>query len=118
MTEERRRSHRMRAYLPVQLHKAHTPQMIETLTKDVSADGLRCVSSTLCPVSTEVSIELALPSGHEVLELRGRTAWFRMIPHSDQFDIGIAFHDVSPQTKIRLSAYIERLSDQTSAVPA
>ncbi len=112
MTEERRHHPRFRAYLPVRLQRPHTPQVMETLTKDISLEGLRCISSTLCPVSTEIGVELTLATGNEVLDLHGRTAWFRMIPHSEQFDLGIQFMDLSPQNKRRLSVYLEHLSVQ------
>ncbi len=87
--------------------------MVETLTKDLSLTGMRCLSSTICPVSSDVSLELILGNGQEPLALRGRTVWFQTIPEGDQFDIGIAFFDVSPHNKRRLSMYIDRLSPQT-----
>ena len=117
MSEEYRSTQRFRAYLPVRVHRAHTPHVIETLTKDIGMSGLRCISSMVCPVSSEVSLELVLGSHSEALELRGRTVWFQTIPHSEQFDLGIVFLDLSPQNKRRLSVYLERLSVQ-QAVPA
>ena len=104
---------RFRAYLPVRLHKANPPQVIETLTKDISLGGLRCVSPTLCPVLTEMGVELVLSAGEEQLSVRGKAAWFLTIPESEQFDFGIAFADLSPQDKRRLSVYLERLSHRT-----
>ena len=100
----------MRAYRPVRLYRPTNPQVTETLTKDLSVGGIRCISSTVFPVSTELTIELSLSTGEEVFAARGRTAWFRMLPKSDQMDIGIVFTDVSQENKIRLSAYIDRLS--------
>ena len=114
--EERRHSQRIRAYLPVRMHGVTTPQVVETLTKDISLEGIQCLSTIPCPVTSEVSLELALSTSNEVLELRGRTAWFRMIPHSDQFDVGIAFCDLSSQNKRRLSVYIDHLTGHLAAV--
>ena len=118
MNQERRTSPRVRAYLPVRLRTPTALQTVETLTKDLSVGGLRCVSPILCPVSTEVGLELALSSGDEPMAVRGRTAWFRTIPESDQFDFGIVFLELSQQNKGRLSAYIERLSHRSSLIPA
>ena len=92
--------------------------MIETLTKDLSIGGLRCVSPTLLPVSTELNLELVLSTGDEPLTVRGRTVWFQILPQSEQFDLGISFLDLPPITKRRLSVYIERLSSQAISVSA
>ena len=118
MNQERRSSPRVRAYLPLRLRTPGTPQTLETLTKDLSLGGVRCISPTVCPVSTEVGLELILATGDEPLALRGKTAWFRTIPESDQFDFGIVFVELSPQNKRRLSVYIERLANKSGLVPA
>ena len=95
-----------------------SPQTIETLTKDLGLGGLRCISPSVCPVSTEVGVELVLSTGEEHLSVRGKTAWFQTIPESDQFDLGIAFLELSPQDKRRLSVYLERLSHRASLISA
>ena len=115
MLQERRQSLRVRAYRPIRLHRPSTPEMVETLTKDLALGGVRCISATLFPVSTEFNLELILSSGDEPLAVRGRTVWFRTIPQSEQFDIGIVFHELSAQNKRRLSGYLERLTHQSAA---
>lgn len=109
MADERRVSPRVSAYLPVRLHPNHQLKIVETLTKNIGAGGTRCVSPTVFPVSAEVTVEFSLSPGQEPMVLRGRTAWFRLIPESEQYDLGIAFVDLTPKTKIRLSTYIDRL---------
>lgn len=111
---ERRANPRLRAYHPVRLHRPGVSQVVETLTKDMSAGGIRCLSSTLFPVSTEFQVELVLMNGEELLTARGQTRWFRMIANSDQFDIGISFLDLSPQNKRRLSAYLDLLAKRSA----
>src|SRR3989338_4892729 len=108
MAEERRASLRVSAYLPVRLHPNNQLKVVETLTKNVGAGGARCVSPTVFPVSAEVTVEVSLSQGQEPLVLRGRTAWFRLIPESEQYDLGIAFVDLPPKIKARLSTYIDR----------
>ena len=97
----------MRAYLPARVSQAGTPGT-ETLTKDIALGGMRCLSPYLSPVGSVVSVEIALPSQPDVVQLRGRTAWFRVLPESEQFDLGIAFLDMPTETKRRLSTYFER----------
>ena len=113
MQTERRRSPRIRTYQPVRLQPIHSQRSMDTLTKDVSRHGLRCLSEQIFPVSTEVSVELTTADGP--LAARGKTAWFQIIPHSDQVEVGIAFTEISPETIRRLSVYLDRLSEKSSA---
>lgn len=110
MQEDRRRTPRIRTYQPVRLQPLHSSRFMDTLTKDVSLQGLRCISEQTFPVATELNIELSTIEGP--MSARGRTAWFQMIPHSDQVELGIAFSDISQETLRRLSAYLEHLSQK------
>ena len=114
MLSERRATPRYRTYRPIRLQKPGVPQVIETITKDLSEGGLRCISQTVFPVSTELRIDLLLVSGDEPFTAKGRTAWFRMIPNSDQFDVGVVFLEVTPKSKRLLSICIDRLAHQSS----
>ena len=67
------------------------------------------MSPTVFPVSAEMTLEFSLSPAQEPVVLRGRTAWFRLIPESEQYDLGIAFIDPPQKTKIRLSTDIDRL---------
>ena len=110
VTQERRATPRMRVYHPVRVHQSGQTRIIETLTKDLSEGGLCCLAPTALPVSSDVALEFVLATGQAPLSVRGRTAWFRHIPQSEQFDVGIAFSEMSLPDKRRLSAYLERLS--------
>ena len=116
MQQERRSAQRVRVYLPMQIHAPGAGHPVETLTKDVSSAGLRCVSPSITPVSTEVGLDVVLSAGADQLSVRGKTIWFRTIPDSEQFDLGIAFVGLSDQDQRRLSAYIDHLS--TKSIPA
>ena len=117
MMDERRSVSRIRADRPVRLYHLGTNQVVETLTKDLAPGGMRCLSSTLFPVSTELNLELVFSDGEEPFMVRGRTVWFRTIPQSEQFDLGIAFLDIPPANKRRLSVYLDRLAAHSSSVP-
>ena len=110
MGEERRAASRVQLYLPVRVAKAGHAQPIETLTKDLGIGGLRCLSPTVLPVTTPVDVELVLSGGQDAVTIRGRTAWFRTIPESEQFEVGISFLEMSPQMKRRLSMYLDHLT--------
>ena len=118
MGDERRAAQRIRAYRPVQLRKTGTGPLIETLTKDLSIDGLRCISSLLFPVETELTVQLLLSTGEEPVTARGRTVWFRTLPQSEQVELGICFTEIPQPHQRRLSAYLERLSTHADSLLA
>ena len=111
--QERRRSARVRSYLPVRLTPQGGRPVIETLTKDVGLGGVKCLSPVSLPVSSVVSLELTLGFGDEPLQALAKTSWFQIIPQSDQFCVGLSFQDLSEETTQRLSRYL----DQTSLQP-
>jgi len=115
MGEERRSDPRIRAYRPVRLQQPSTPLVVETLTKDLGLGGMRCISPSLFPVSSELNVELVLSRGEEPFTVRGKTMWFRTIPQSEQFDIGIVFLEVPAEKKRRLSSYLDRISHQLAS---
>ena len=118
MALERRISPRIQTYLPVRVHQLGTVQVVETLTKNLSSAGFRCLSPTLYPVSTQLRVQLILGSGSETLDLVGRLVWFHMIPQSEQFDLGVTFVENSEHNKRRLSAYIDLLLEKFTSRPA
>ena len=116
MADERRAHPRLKAYFPVRFYPAHSTRVVETLTKDLAVGGCRSLSVTVLPVASEVRVELVLPGGREPITVRGRAVWFRSIPESEQFDIGIVFSDLSEADKRRLSVCLQDASTHTSLV--
>lgn len=114
MGEERRANPRVRTYRPVRLTQQADGRVVETLAKDLSLGGVRFLSTTLFPVSTELNLELILSNGESPMNLQAKTAWFNTIPQSEQFHVGVMFLSISEQDKRRLSAYIDRLSQKPS----
>jgi hypothetical protein len=116
MSDERRSSVRVRAYHPVRLYRGGSPQPLETLTKDLGVGGMRSITLASVPVSTELRVELMLAKGDEPVSAKGKAVWFRTIPSSDQFEVGITFCDILERDKRRLSAYIDSKSFQSASV--
>lgn len=108
--EERRRFRRVACMLPVRIYPTGEHKVIETLTKDLSAGGLKCLSPIPKPVATSVSLELTLGHGELPVNLRAKVAWFQSVPRSDQFYMGLCFLDLSDEEHKRLSRYIENIS--------
>ena len=109
MGEERRRTQRVRSYHPVRFSLMHSRHTVETLAKDLSTSGLRCLSPTLFLPETELHLEIVLCADHGPIQANGKVVWFRTIQQSEQFDIGIEFTDLNQKDKIRLSAYIDKI---------
>lgn len=116
VTHERRCAGRVRAYQPVRLNRPGQPQVIESLTKDLSTNGLKCLTTTTLPIAAEVIVELGLGAGQEPISLRGQVVWFEERRESEQYDLGVHFVSISPADQRRLSTYIERPARQISAI--
>ena len=108
MNTERRNAHRVSCWLPVRLTIANQSVAIETLTKNVGLGGLKCVSPIEHPVSSLVTVELSISNALERLRFRGRLAWFEIVPHSEQFFLGIAFTEYHSDSRRHLSAYLDK----------
>ena len=114
MSQERRRSPRIRCVLPVRLYPQGEAKVIQTLTKDIGLGGMKCLTPTPRPIATNLTVELALGSGKEILSLRAQTVWFQEVPKSDQFYLGVVFKDLPEEHRRRLSRYIQSIaSSQT-----
>lgn len=109
MSAERRQSIRYRAYLPLRFQAQGDAGAVQTLTKDLSVGGLRCMSPKPVPVAYETRVELMLATVQEPLTLRATVQWFRSMPYSDQYELGLSFHGVSSQSARRLSTYLGRI---------
>jgi len=109
---ERRRAPRVGCVLPVKLYANHEPKVIETLTKDLSTGGLRCLSPVAKSAVSPVSLEMTLGQGERPLSLLAKVVWFERIPSSNQFYLGLAFQNISDKYTRRLSRYLERLTSK------
>ena len=108
---ERRRAPRVHCVLPLQISaEGKPPKLIETLTKDISVSGLRCLSPTSAPSNSKVSLEITLGKGERPFSLNARVVWFQSVPNSRQYYLGLAFDDLTEVSTRRLSRYIEKLS--------
>ena len=112
MDADRRRTPRFRVYHPVRLHRLRPTQLVETLTKDLSLGGVRCMSTATFPIATELQLELVLCAGEEPFTVAGHAVWFQVMPYGEQYELGIAFDEVFPHHKRRLSVYLDALSRQ------
>lgn len=115
MVTEQRVHQRFRTFRPVRILPARRHHPFEILTKDLSLGGARCISPALIEDGTEVHVELLLHAGEPPVRADGRVSWFRTIPESEQFELGICFQEMSSQDRSRLSHCLGRLSHRLLA---
>lgn len=113
MYPEQRSLPRTAVYWPVRVQRSGTAMPIQTLTKDLSLGGLRVLSPQVLPVATTVDIEISLAKGQEPMRAQGRTVWFRMLPKSDQLEVGFSFEGLTLINKRRLSVCLEQLQSKS-----
>jgi hypothetical protein len=115
MPAERRRFHRVPSVLPLRLFIRGGQHPIETLSKNLSLGGIKCLSPASQPVGTPVTIELGLGPSNDCLSLPATVSWFQTIPQSEQFFLGVTFDALSPQVTRLLSTDINHSASRVSA---
>jgi len=116
--QERRRFPRISSHLPVQLFPRQSSKIIQTLTNDVSVNGLRCVSPVPLPTTSPCLVELLLGTGQEPVYLEASVIWSKPIPNSEQYHLGFSFDATMDVYTSRLSTYLEKASGQLAGSSA
>ena len=115
MRQERRTSQRVRCLLPVRLYPRGHLKVIETLSLDMSQNGLRVViPAASVPAPKTFSLDLNLGDVQTPIQLAAEVVWSRPMAHSEQHEVGLLFKNHSDKITKRLSSYIEHLSKQPS----
>ena len=104
MVPERRSQLRQRLYLPVRIRRDNMGLPVETLSRDVSGGGLRCLVQEPIAAHSHIVIDVTLPKRLGVATLQAESLWLRELPHCDQFEIGVAFIGNLPEEMKRFLA--------------
>ena len=103
---DRRQYPRITTYLPVRLRLQQSGRYLETLAKDVSLGGVRCVVEGRPDVNEVVVLEVPLYKEVLPIQAQARVAWVR--PTTDtQSIVGIRFEHLSQADSGALSTYLE-----------
>ena len=113
---ERRRWTRLRSYLPVRFQDLRTQRFVETLSKDISAGGVQCLSHEFLPASRELLIEVSIFRATPPMKARARVAWIQQVPHADQYCVGLEFLQTPKAFQDELQTYIESAATTSSTV--
>jgi len=106
-TPERRQSKRLKVNLPVSFEHLGTPHVFaETMTKDISVSGLRMNVDGFSLPKTNLLVKLRFPEVNRIVEANAQIVWSQRFPHSDQYQAGLQFSELSPVSKRWLEEYI------------
>ena len=105
--QERRLARRLKINLPVAYVKAGGEKYFgETLTKDISSTGLRMNLNAFFPANTSFLLKLHFPEFDKIVETVARIVWCQRISFSDQYQVGLKFHEINTFFKKWVEEYI------------
>jgi len=99
---ERRRYIRLIAPIPVTCTVPETGSIYNTVTKDISADGLRIESEAKdLNISGIVELKLEIYGAHNPVHAKGKIVWKKKLSLEDNapFDVGVEFVEIEEDNK-------------------
>ena len=107
---ERRCSPRLNLNTPVQFRAVLKPQeaFAGAVCKNLSVQGMCMVGTTFLPLDAQLVLLLSLPKLLKPLRMIAKVVWMRQQPHSDRFDCGLRFIEISSEDRDTIVSYLER----------
>lgn len=107
---ERRRFPRLKCTASIQFRSVLRPQdpFLGSLSKDLSASGVRMSLPEFCPAESRLVLLLSLPDLLRPIRAIGRVVWTQEQPFADSYDCGLQFLELSPEDRDALAGYVER----------
>ena len=111
---ERRQIPRLSCHLPVRL-SAGDPNapVIETLSKDLSSQGIRCLSPVAFAPQSQIALEIILGRGQQPIASLGTVVWCSPIAQTSHFSIGISLQSSKANQEL-IQAHIDRLRKKSA----
>ncbi len=115
--QDRRRFNRLQCHLPLQFRdiEKNRPEMLGSLTRDISGGGIRFVSNNFLPVQTSVGLQLALDSDLRTLPATARVVWIQKLPYNENFMIGLEFLNIENENRVKIIRYVNEHSQKVSS---
>jgi len=95
----------IRAQFPCKITLQGGARVLDTVTQNISAGGLRVIVNEEIKELTVVGLELALVE--EPLQCKGRVVW--ALESRGTYDVGIEFYDISDKDRWFLDEFVKRL---------
>ena len=106
--KERRSFERKNVYASVRYQSRTSRNYGSTLTRDISEGGLRLSFDRFVPLNTDLILQMNLPTVPEVVSAIGTVVWSHRIPHSDRYQLGIRFQEISEKQRSEVSDWLRR----------
>lgn len=88
---DKRKSPRFLFNASIGLQKKEGGFLSGSLSNDLSIGGIRIRVGEFLPLQSVIHLKLHLNNPTRELNVRGKVVWVREVPHSDMFDVGVAF---------------------------
>ncbi len=102
---ERRRYKRWRVSAPVKIELIGPAKGLYwgSLSRDVSAGGLKVIMSEFLPKGSKLKVELFLENVKRLFRARARLVWVEQLPwRDDAFRVGMEFMEIEKRDKAEL----------------
>ena len=101
---QQRRFPRVGIKVPVRYQMRGYPQIGNTLSEDISIQGVRMLGERYVVPETALDLQINLKA--HVIRVTGKIAWSNVIPRSDRHHMGIEFLEVEPEERVYLANFI------------
>lgn len=107
---ERRRNGRLPYTEPIQYRDVFKPQELfaGSLSRDLSAGGLRISSGRFIPKDARLVILLSLPDSLRQIRAICRVVWQRDPSFGDGYEYGLQFVELTPEDRDCIAGFVER----------
>ena len=109
--DERRRHRRLNFTEPVSFRNVFNPHesFTEAVSRDVSAGGVRLISSKFIPKDSRVVLVLTLPGELRPMRMISRVAWVKEQSYlGESYDYGLEFVEINREDQEVVAGYVER----------
>ncbi len=109
---EKRKEPRRDDELPVEIEilsdetKLGPTRVLYAQIKDISAGGVKILTSVYIPLDTPIKLKIKLLKLDETIDPTGKVVWGNQVENSDMYEMGIAFEKTHPEILSTLLEYI------------
>ena len=109
---EQRKEPRREDELPVEIEilsdetDSGPTRVLYAQIKDISAGGVKILTSVYIPLDTPIEMKITLPKLGETIGPIGKVVWGNQVENSDMFEMGIEFDKTHPDILCTLLEYI------------
>jgi hypothetical protein len=102
--KEKRQFRRINAKFPIRYRIRRGGFFASALTENISISGVRLNADRFFPQGLNLNLELNILA--KVVNPVGKVVWSQPLPHSNRYQMGIAFIEINPQDQNYLSDYV------------